>query len=125
MTKELEDKLREIKIERTEFTRCSVCPEMHEALYRFHLSSAEIAQIFKAFEEAGWRQVPRMVTVSSVEEAMKIKEERIPVMTAQEWYDRFEQELNKYTPSYVGNPHEPVYTRKKALSAARRAAGLE
>lgn len=91
-----------------------------------------IAQIKEAFAEEGYRPAVRQIKVSSFEEAMKIQEERIPVMTGQEWYERFAEEYLKADPYWItvsqsngrNLQEQSNDVRQVALDCAKKAANL-
>lgn len=81
-------------------------------------SSEYLGRIKQAFIDAGWL---RTVDVSLPAVTPYIPE---PLMTGQEWYDRFIRELPAPFPLEAGDPQEAVDYYAVKLSA-KKAAGIE
>lgn len=91
-------------------------------------------QIKQAFKDEGWIAPEDFAPDDSTEIAeygdvqprplnradfFKFSTDYRPLMTGQEWYDRFEKEMTAYTASH----DQPM--KEEALKAAKKAAGLE
>lgn len=101
----LDDKLRETL---TKYRNLLLEPEEHYVEDKLTQAKA-IAQIHQAFAEEGY---------TTADQLAKNLSSKINIMTGQEWYDRFEKEL------------EPIRrtmprTIFKVKEAARKAAGIE
>lgn len=135
MGKELEDKLREIveqaQLEAAREWNSNTRPHPSRTL---ESRSEAVAQIIKAFEEAGYIQIPKLhastgYVIKKGGEAITVKPSE--VMTGQEFYDRFFYELGVATEKFhltlVNNRSYAQLEEVLLLTreAARRAAGLE
>ncbi len=113
--------------------------------------SRAVAEVKQAFKDAGYilpgetlyampkgKDLARELAGLSVDDGVNITELASPMMTGEEWYDRFEKELPEpYRTNLELNPHghetpNGKYASQgeknmhsKALFAARKASGLE
>lgn len=109
MSKELDDKLKELKIQL----------DYEDGR---HLSDGDIAQIKQAFYEDGWIDVRGIRWNYKALHDIDIKPNG-EVMTGQEWYDRFGKELQKHQD--YKHVEDTFYMDTIVKEAARKAAGIE
>jgi hypothetical protein len=135
---ELDEKLKEIA---QELYQNGGADAVMEEIHANHVAEA-ISQIKQAFKEAGWKQVG---IVGNVIEKVADRHEyvgangrpNIPIMTGQEWYDRFKKELesvelpsmpsvlNAYGDELDKGRWRATTTAVEIMKAAKKAAGLE
>lgn len=100
---DLDDRLREIPIDRDGG--------------RYHLSSAELIWVKQAFADEGYERLGHHTTKKPGQKAELI-------MTGQEWYDRFEKEMDE-AKRWTSMNGAIVMSPNVAIEAAKRAAGIE
>lgn len=112
---DLDDKLKEILVGGTKYEKSRYS----------HVLDKSITKIRQAFTESGYVYVPQITTCESYNAgnpkptAFRVND--MIVMTGQEWFNRFEQELKDsgYTGGYVDT------TPSSILDNARRASGIQ
>lgn len=95
----------------------------------------EVARIKQAFVDAGWLSPERVAETQKLVNklvqnaqdmhklAMGVYPQLLPnVMTGQEWYDRFEKEMDRISAYATFDNHDDV---DRAMDAAKRASGIE
>ena len=115
MSKELDDKLREI------YQRCDVSNNRTEN--PLHEDEA-IAEIKQAFADAGYHigTVTKYTLPELLASDNSIHTKPEVTMTGQEWYERFVLELKKESKLFTENPRKSGYMIIEL--AAKRASGL-
>ena len=108
---DLDDKLREILAKVKFYPTVEIPP------------SEAIAAIKQAFTEAGHKKFTNRLDL----ETHNLTHTDKPLMTGQEWYDRFEKEMY-FLIAMVWDDHKEhheILDREQILEAAKKAAGLE
>jgi len=86
-------------------------------------SNAAVQRHFDKHAEADYDKLIPQIKQAIAKEQIKEVLSNPVEMTGQEWYNRFEKELEKYNLGIL--PTTKFFNRAKVLQAAKRAAGLE
>lgn len=125
---ELDEKLKKIIGEDETTLYIHTLSEGEPDIECIHLTKEGLEQIKQAFVEDGWVRLDFADTGTAAVVAAEAKRNYESVMTGQDWYNRFEKELDQFTFATLHTANgvvEELTTRPTVFEAAKRAAGIE